>query len=211
MTTVAAILLLSYLVGGIPWSWLAVRAARGIDLRQVGSGNLGATNTVRALGVPAALVVLVLDAVKGWVAPALFAQLRIDPPAVDASALPSLAGGAAIAGHIFSPYMRFKGGKGIATTAGVFAALEPRALGIACAAFAIGALATRGIVSVGSLLAALALPFATWALQAPGDKANAKVLLAVAVAVIVWLKHAPNLGRLLRHEEKPLFARRAAP
>lgn len=211
MKTVAVVLLVSYLVGAIPWSWLLVRLRRGVDLRQVGSGNLGATNTYRALGAPGAILVLVLDILKGWIAPAGFARLRLDAPAFDPALLPACAGFAAIAGHIFPPYLRFRGGKGIATSAGAFLALEPRALLIAFAAFLVGVLATRGIVSVGSLLGALALPFAVYGFQARAPQPNwGTVAVAVAVTLLLFSKHTSNLRRLVRGEEKRIFGTRRA-
>jgi glycerol-3-phosphate acyltransferase PlsY len=210
MTTVAVIVLLSYLVGGIPWSLLVVRWLKGIDLRTTGSGNLGATNVYRAIGAPGAIAVLVLDILKGLVAVIGIARLRVDPPALGADGLALAAGVAAIAGHMFSPYLGFRGGKGIATTAGVFLGLEPRACGIAFAAFGVGLAASRGIVSVASLLAALVLPVAVWAVGAArGAVAPLHLGAAAALALVIWIKHAANLGRLLRGEEKRLFERRA--
>jgi len=210
MTTVIVVVVLAYLVGGIPWSLLVVRWAKGIDLRRVGSGNLGASNVYRVLGAPGAVVVLALDIAKGAVAPLALARLQIDPPALAPAPLALAAGIAAIAGHIFPPYLRFRGGKGIATTAGVFAALEPRACAIAFAAFVVALLASRGIVSVGSLVAALVLPFAVWGIgTARGTVVWLHVGAAAALAVLIWIKHASNLGRLLRGEEKSLFRRDA--
>jgi glycerol-3-phosphate acyltransferase PlsY len=211
MKTVAVVLLVSYLVGAIPWSWLLVRLRRGVDLRQVGSGNLGATYTYRALGAPAAVLVLVLDILKGWIAPVGFARLRLDAPAFDPALLPACAGFAAIAGHIFPPYLRFRGGKGIATSAGVFLALEPRALVIAFAAFLVGVVATRGIVSVGSLLGALVLPFAVYGLQSRAlEPAWGTVAVAAAVTLLLFVKHTANIRRLVRGEEKRIFGSRGA-
>lgn len=208
MITLGVVLLLSYLVGAIPWSWLVVRLARGVDLRQVGSGNLGATNTFRTVGTAGGLLVLVLDILKGWVAPAVFARWRFDSPLVDAGLLATLAGAAAIVGHIYPVYLGFRGGKGIATTAGVFLALEPLALAAAFAAFAIALAVTRGIVSVGSLVSSLVLPFAILFVEMRRDTAAwDRVALGAALAVLIWYKHIPNLGRLLRGEEKSAFAR----
>jgi glycerol-3-phosphate acyltransferase PlsY len=209
MTTVVAILAVAYLVGGIPWSLLVVRWTKGLDLRRVGSGNLGASNVYRVLGAKGALAVLGLDMAKGVVAPLAIARLRFDAPPVGSDVLALLAGVAAIAGHVFPPYVGFKGGKGIATTAGVFAALEPRAFGVAFAAFALALAASRGIVSVGSLLAALVLPIAVWAAGAArGAVPWLHVGAAAALAVLIWVKHAANLGRLARGEEKSLFRKR---
>jgi len=206
--TLIVVLLLSYLVGAVPWSWLVVRLVRGIDLRRVGSGNLGATNTFRVLGAPGGILVLLLDILKGWIAPAGFARLRLDTPPIDAGLLATLAGAAAIVGHIFPVYLGFRGGKGIATTAGVFLALEPRALAIAFAAFALGLAASRGIVSVGSLLAALVLPAAIWWVGVrQGAPAWDRVAIGTALAVLIWVKHTSNLSRLLRGQEQRTFGR----
>jgi glycerol-3-phosphate acyltransferase PlsY len=189
---------------------LAGRAC-GIDLRTVGSGNLGATNAFRALGARVALPVLGLDILKGAAAPLVFARLRIDAPPVPDAILATLCGIAAILGHMFPIYLGFRGGKGIATSTGVFAALEPQAflvcLGIFAAAFA----ASGGIVSLGSLLASLALPIAmvvahTWR----GDLDWTRIGLAVVLVVIVWIRHHANIARLLRRTEKSVFHRDAA-
>jgi acyl phosphate:glycerol-3-phosphate acyltransferase len=210
MKTLAAIVLVSYLVGAIPWSWLLTRL-RGVDLRRVGSGNLGATNTFRALGAPAAILVLLLDIAKGWVAPTYFARLRLDTPAVDPALLPVCAGVAAVAGHIFSPYLGMRGGKGIATSAGAFLAIEPRALVVALIAFLVGVFVSRGIVSVGSLLATLTLPCAVYFEQARQPQPLwGEVVLTAALTLLIVAKHTSNLRRLVHGQEKRLFGSRMA-
>ena len=210
MITVAVVLGLAYLVGGIPWSLLVVRWVKGVDLRQVGSGNLGASNVYRVLGAGGAIAVLALDIAKGAVAPLAIAQLRAGEPAVAAGTLALLAGLAAILGHVFPPYLHFRGGKGIATTAGVFAALEPRACAIAFGAFALVLAASRGIVSIASLVAATVLPLAVWIVGAArGQVEAAHVGAAAVLAALIWVKHASNLGRLRRGEERSLFRRSA--
>jgi glycerol-3-phosphate acyltransferase PlsY len=209
MIAVAGALVAAYLVGGIPWSLLVVRWVKGTDLRRVGSGNLGATNVYRVLGAGGAIAVLLLDIAKGAVAPLVIAPWAASRGApLDAATLSLLAGLAAIVGHIFPPYLRWRGGKGIATTAGVFAALEPRAFLIAFAAFVVVLLATRGIVSVASLVAATVLPVAVGTLgTAPGPAAIAHTGAAALLAVLIWIKHAGNLARLRRGEERSLFRR----
>lgn len=208
MITLAVALLASYLTGAIPWSFLAGKRA-GIDLRKVGSGNLGATNTYRALGLPVAIGVLGLDISKGLVAPLVFARVRIDAPALDVSALQALCGAAAIVGHIFPVYLGFRGGKGIATSAGVFFGLQPLACAFAVAAFALGVLVTRGIVSVGSLLSALVLPVAIYALgSARGAVPWVHVAVAAALTLLIWIKHSSNLVRLVHGGEKSILASR---
>jgi glycerol-3-phosphate acyltransferase PlsY len=210
MTTLAVVLGLAYLVGAVPWSFLAGRVIGGVDLRRVGSGNLGASNTFRALGARVAVPVLLLDVLKGVVAVLVIARLRLDPPPVGDATLAALAGVAAIVGHIFPVYLGFRGGKGIATSAGVFAALQPQAFLAALAVFLLAFAASRGIVSVGSLLAALALPVAVWAVGARrGTLEWSHVLVSGGLAVLIWIKHAANLERLLRGTEKSLFDRSA--
>ena len=212
MITLLAVVLLSYLVGAIPWSLLVTRWVKGVDLRTVGSGNLGATNTFRALGAKWAVCVLALDVGKGVVAPLGFARLRLDPPAVSAETLALLAALAAILGHIFPVYTGFRGGKGIATSAGAFLGLQPAACGIASAAFALGLIASRGIVSAGSLCAALALPVAVFALELrSGTPALLPVVVATGLAILIVVKHTQNIGRLVRGQEKSIFRRDATP
>lgn len=212
MMTLATVLVLSYLVGAIPWSLLVTRWRKGIDLRTVGSGNLGATNTFRALGAKWGAAVLVLDIGKGAAATFGLARLRLDTPPLGAENLALCAGLAAILGHIFPVYVGFRGGKGIATTAGAFLGLQPAACGLAFAAFGVGILASRGIVSVGSLCAAITLPVAVCAFEVrSGSPSALQIGVATALAVLIVLKHTPNIARLRRGQEKSLFRRDAAP
>jgi len=200
----ATALILSYLVGSIPWSLLAARLLGGVDLRRVGSGNLGATNVFRALGAWTALAVLALDAAKGVVAVLLIARLA--PAALGAGGVATLCGLAAILGHMFPFYLGFRGGKGIATSAGVFAALEPTAFWVCLGVFAISFLASGGIVSLGSLLGSLALPIAIGIAAAARDSVDwTRLLLVCALVVVVWVRHAANIRRLLRGDEKGLL------
>lgn len=212
MMTLAAVVVLSYLVGAIPWSLLVTRWRKGIDLRTVGSGNLGATNTFRALGAKGGVAVLALDIGKGAAATLGLARLRIDTPPIGAESLALAAGVAAILGHIFPVYLGFRGGKGIATTAGAFLGLQPAACGLAFAAFGAGMLLSRGIVSVGSLSAALTLPVAVYALEVrSGTPSVVQIAAAAALAVLIVLKHTQNIARLRRGQEKSLFRRDAVP
>ncbi|HEX5132669.1 MAG TPA: glycerol-3-phosphate 1-O-acyltransferase PlsY [Candidatus Krumholzibacteria bacterium] len=198
--------LASYLVGGIPFSYIAGRMARGIDLREHGSGNLGASNTYRILGGKIALAVLVLDVAKGLV-PVLVAGRFDTPGAAPLHALAAAAG--AITGHLFSPYLRFSGGKGIATSAGSFAGLAPLAFAGALAVFAT-VFAARRIVSLASLSAAVALPLAVWLLARTGlAPSHASVLwVTVLVMLAVIVKHRGNIRRLAAGTEPALSRRR---
>lgn len=196
------LLLLAYLVGAMPTSYLVGRLAYGIDLRDHGSGNLGATNVFRVLGWRAAVPVGLVDVAKGWAPAALF-------PRWDQAADPGWAlayGTAAIVGHVFSVYVKFKGGKGVATSAGVFTALAPWATLIGVAVWAMTVTLTR-IVSLGSLLAAVALPVAVYFTGEPVHT----LWLAVGLALFVIYAHRSNIGRLVRGEENRFGGERSAP
>jgi acyl phosphate:glycerol-3-phosphate acyltransferase len=193
--------LVSYLLGSFPSSYIAGRVVRGIDLREHGSGNLGATNTFRVLGARVAAPVMLLDMAKGLVPAALFPQL--DGEAAWGWALAY--GAAAILGHVFSIYMRFQGGKGVATATGVFAALSPVATGIALVAWLL-VLRFGRMVSLASIVAAATL---VGALVLTEDRAEV-LALGVVVAAFVVYRHRSNVGRILRGEEHR-FGRPAKP
>jgi glycerol-3-phosphate acyltransferase PlsY len=188
MIVVAVIV--GYLLGSIPFAVLLTRWGRGIDVRRVGSGNPGATNVWRSVGPGLGLAVLILDCAKGAAAVMIARAAGIDR---DGQAL---AGVASIAGHVWPVWLRFRGGKGVATGAGAFAVLAPGALGVAVLVFAVSARLTR-IVSVGSLLGAIALTIAAYAFHEP----TAIVAAAVAAAVIITWRHRENIARLRRGTE----------
>ncbi|HNQ88049.1 MAG TPA: glycerol-3-phosphate 1-O-acyltransferase PlsY [Verrucomicrobiota bacterium] len=182
-----------YCLGSLPTGY-AVGRARGVDIRQVGSGNIGATNVLRVLGKPAGIFVLLVDALKGVAACAglprcVLAAMRDAAP--DPGALALVAGVSAILGHNYTCWLRFKGGKGIATTAGVLGVLMPKALGVALGVWLLVFLASR-YVSLASVAAALILPAAVWVTGGePGMVAAAGFLTALAL-----YKHRANLERL---------------
>ncbi len=182
----------SYLLGAIPTSWLVFRLARGEDLRRLGSGNLGATNLFRQLGWRWAVPVGAFDVLKGVVPVALFG-----PWAGGGEWTPLLLGATAVLGHVYSVFMRFRGGKGVATAAGVVVAMAPWA---ALAALGVWALVVRltGYVSLGSVLAAATLPPALWILHP--DRRALTVPFALLAGLIILL-HRPNLQRLLAGTE----------
>jgi glycerol-3-phosphate acyltransferase PlsY len=187
-----ALLVVSYLIGAIPSSFIGARAARGIDLRQHGSGNLGATNAFRVLGWKLAVPVLVFDIFKGWFPTYAF-------PAWDGASAAGWAfayGCAAIVGHVFSPYVAFKGGKGVATSSGMLLALAPLPLLAGLLTWIAMVWATR-IVSLSSLVAAAVVPVAVFFMYGIGPV----FWICVAVAVFVVFAHRSNLRRLARGEE----------
>jgi glycerol-3-phosphate acyltransferase PlsY len=204
----------AYLLGSVPTGFLVARA-RGIDIRAAGSGNIGATNAMRVLGKPAGIFVLLMDALKGyvactllpplifnWLAPhyfGLFVDFKNQPVELQIR-FQVIAGIFAVLGHNYTCWLKFKGGKGIATSAGVYLALAPLPLLIAMVVFILALLATR-YVSVGSISAAVALTAAVWML-APHN-----VLLGIVTTVLGGLaiyKHKGNLQRLAAGTESRL-------
>ena len=174
-------ILCGYLLGSTPFALLIA----GPEVRTTGSGNPGATNVWRVRGSVAGLAVLVLDVAKGCVAVWLVTQMETDAMTTAAVA------GATVVGHVFSVWLGFEGGKGVATTFGVFLVLSPPAALVSLAAFII-AVATSRYVSVGSMVAAFCLPASVFFL---GGKVPL-VVLAVAVAALVVFRHRSNLARL---------------
>lgn len=189
------LLILAYLMGATPTSFWVGRALHGVDLREKGSGNLGATNTLRVLGWKAALPVMVVDVAKGWLPVWLFPRIDV-PEAAWAWTLAYAT--AAILGHVFSIWVRFRGGKGVATSAGVFLALAPWAL-LAGIGIWLGVVLTTRIVSLGSILAALSIPVVVYLM--PHEGGDALVGFTVALAVFVIWAHRSNIRRLFRGEE----------
>lgn len=194
MHPVAAVVI-AYLLGSIPFAYLAGRA-RGVDLRQHGSGNLGATNAVRVLGVGTGVVVYVLDTLKG------FLPVNLLVPLVVATRLDLWAiaiGVAAIAGHVRPVYLGFqKGGKGVATAGGVFLALAPLATAVGLGVWVLAFLPS-GYVSLASIVTAVLFPLAVLATGTPAR--SVLFALAVIVAVFVVWTHRANIARLRRGEE----------
>jgi len=200
----------AYLIGSIPTGYLVAKA-KGIDIQKVGSGNIGATNVFRIVGKPAGIFVLLMDALKGYAAcaflpPCIFNWLAphfsgIAPgffaePVELQFKFSALAGISAVLGHNYTCWLKFKGGKGIATTAGVYLALAPVALGIALAVFILTILITR-YVSVGSLIAAIALPMAVWF-----TKENLFLrIVTIAFGAMAIFRHRKNIQRLMAGTE----------
>lgn len=183
----------AYVIGSIP-SGLLLARARGIEIRDFGSGNIGATNVSRALGKKLGAVVLVLDALKGALPIGAVLLLgyhdSVDPFVLTAT------GAAAISGHCFSLFLRFHGGKGVATSLGVFLVVAPLAALIAVAVFAVVYAGFR-VASLGSVTAALSMAPSLLILGA----SDAAVTLAIAAGLLIVVMHRGNLGRVLRGQE----------
>jgi acyl phosphate:glycerol-3-phosphate acyltransferase len=190
--------LLAYLLGSIPTGYLAGRL-RGIDIRQSGSGNIGATNVFRVLGKPAGIIVLIIDGLKGYAACAWVAELVMHwfPARIgEDDAYRIVAGLAAILGHNFTCWLKFRGGKGVATSGGVLAALVPGALIIILSLWIL-VFALSRYVSLASLAAAFALPFATWI-----TRHNISLtLVTAAMGALAIYKHRSNIQRLMHGTE----------
>ena len=188
----------AYFLGSIPTGYLVARA-KGIDIRAVGSGNIGATNAMRVLGKPAGIIVLLADALKGYAAVAWLCPLLMNlfnGPAARVETLRIVAGIAAVLGHNYTCWLKFKGGKGIATSAGIYLALAPLAVSIALGAWIIVFLLGR-FVSVASIAAAVALPTAVWFTK------NSVFLgvVTTALGLLAIYKHKGNIQRLTRGKE----------
>lgn len=192
-------LLASYLLGAVPTSYLVSRIFAKIDLRHHGSGNLGATNLYRVLGWKYAVPVALFDIAKGVIPVLLFA-----PRASSSPHFALACGAAAIAGHVFSVFVGFKGGKGVATAAGVMLGLTPLALGIAAVVWA-ALVRVTGYVSLGSIVAAAVLPVAVYFLEGPVEPAVLWITIAIAAGVI--LLHRRNIERLLKGTESRFGSR----
>ena len=202
--SLAVVIVVGYLAGAIPFSYIAGKVFAGIDLRTVGSGNLGATNAFRQLGPWIGLVVLVADIAKGFL-PVYFAPDYAPAGAIAGHWLMLAAAFASILGHMFSVFVRFQGGKGVATTAGAFLALAPVALLGALIVF-LAVLASTRIVSLASISAAAAFPLAVYLADRFGLARYHWSVLATAavVGLAVIVKHRSNIKRLLAGQEPAL-------
>jgi glycerol-3-phosphate acyltransferase PlsY len=191
-----AVIILAYLIGSIPFALILARRWGGTDLRRTGSGNLGAANVMRAFGVTAGVLVAALDMGKGA------ASVWVAARASGGAALPAAAGLAAIIGHIYPFWLRFRGGKGVATACGVFTVLTPLAVPPTLAVF-VGVVWATKYISLGSVAASIALPPIAYALGSPAPAVGA----ATAASIIIVFRHRSNVLRLRTGTERRLGAR----
>lgn len=199
---VIGVLLVAYLLGAIPWALIIGKRFFQIDPRDHGSGNLGATNVFRVLGARAGIATLLLDAAKGAVA-VVVARLVVPPEVVGQTASDWVALGAmvfAVLGHSYSPYIGFKGGKGVATSAGALFVLTPMAALIALIIF-IGVVTVFRMVSLGSIVLALVYPaLVIWLYP---DNPPLQIVIFLLAAVVLW-RHRGNVVRIARGEERKI-------
>ena len=203
------IVVASYLLGSIPFGYLLVRIFRGEDVRQTGSGNIGATNVARTGSKGLAIATLLLDALKGYVSVAhvfFFARHHADQLVNSGPTLvyilAALAGLCAIIGHMYPVWLRFKGGKGVATAVGAFLGIAPTAILFVLALF-VAIVAVTRYVSLGSIVGAAVFPFAAWWLN-PSTRSLAVLGLLSASSLLIILRHKDNIRRLLAGNENRL-------
>lgn len=203
-----AVVALAYVIGSLPFSYLVAKAVAGKDVREHGSGNVGATNVARTAGRAAGVIALLLDVAKGYAAIALAQWLVARPEWPFAPGLlpwesremwVALAGAIAVLAHMFPVWLRFRGGKGVATAGGVIGALSPTVLAGAMLVFAIVALIFR-YVSLASIVAAAAIPllFRFLAVGTPFWW----IIMSIVISIAVILKHHSNIARLVRGSER---------
>jgi acyl phosphate:glycerol-3-phosphate acyltransferase len=197
--TSAVWLLAAYLLGATPTSYVAGRLGRGLDLREHGSKNLGATNVYRVLGWKYAIPVALVDIAKGVVPVTLFAAW-----AHGAAWMPVALGVAAVLGHMYSPYVAFRGGKGVATAGGMFIALAPLAVAIAVPVWAL-MLWLTGFVSLSSLVAVATFP--VW-VRLTSPAAPFTLWASIVLALLIVFAHRSNIRRLLAGTENRFRTRR---
>lgn len=207
--SVAVAVVAAYLIGGIPWALVVGKSIYGIDPRQHESGNLGATNVFRVLGARAGLATLLLDALKGALA-VLLSSWIVSSAGASASGIEwarVLAMLAAVAGHTFSPYVGFRGGKGVATSAGALFVLTPLAAAIVLVVFIV-VVAVWRMVSLGSIVIAIVYPVITPVLY-PGH--TPIIVTVIVLGLLVLWNHRSNLARIIRGEERRISFGRQGP
>ena len=204
MRLAVGIVIMAYLLGSIPFSWLIVKLKTHKDVRSVGSGNVGATNAMRAAGKGAGIAALLLDIGKGIAAVLIARRLGAPPALVGAAAF------FVMLGHCYPIWLKFQGGKGVATSAGAMGALAPPAMALSVLAFLI-VVAWKRYVSLGSMTAAVSFPWFVFITQRLGweDRDPALLLAATLIGLFIVWKHRPNIERIRQGIEPRLGERRA--
>jgi len=214
MISLGLIVLLSYIVGSIPTSIILSKLSHGIDIRDHGSGNAGGTNVARVLGWRAGIFVILIDILKGYAATQLIPRLMYGPipfenrtPFEDFTVIQIIAGCAAIIGHIWTAFGSFRGGKGIATAAGMLVGVAPVEVGVSLVVFSLVFLVTH-YVSLGSLSAAVAFPLTmffrenVFMVAVPGY--NTLIFFSIGISLLIIFTHRANIRRLLKGTENKI-------
>jgi len=202
-------IIISYLIGGIPFGYL-IAVIKGIDIRTEGSGNIGATNVGRVLGKKYGSIIFILDMLKGFIVvffiPALVSS-AVNIPTTTDNLLVVLCGFCAVLGHAFPVYLKFKGGKAVATSFGVFIWLVPISIGVAFGVWLLTVIVTR-YVSLGSMIGSLSLVgVIVIVVDSPfGDNIYLTVM-SVAVAILIIVRHTSNIQRIIAGTEKKVFSK----
>ena len=201
-------IIISYLIGGIPFGYL-IAVAKGIDIRTQGSGNIGATNVGRVLGKKYGLIIFILDMLKGFIVvffvPAVVSS-AVNVPTTIGNLLVILCGFCAVLGHAFPVYLKFKGGKAVATSFGVFIWLVPLSIAIAFGVWLLTVIVTR-YVSLGSMIGSTALAVAiVVVVDSPFGDNVYLTAMSVAVAILIIARHTSNIQRIIAGTEKKVFS-----
>ena len=188
----------AYIIGSIPTAYIFGRVLKGIDIREYGSGNIGATNVFRVIGKVPGIIVLIIDIIKGYAAATYLASgFLYLAPVTRPELYRILVGLSAIAGHSWTLFLKFKGGKGVATSAGVVIGLIPKIFWLGFMVWLITFFIT-GFVSLGSIVAVISIPIFTLAFGEPAEI----IVFTCLLCLIIVYKHKPNIRRLARGEEK---------
>lgn len=207
LTTYITVAAVAYLLGSIPFGYILVRFFTGADVRAQGSGNIGATNVARTGKKGLAVATLFLDTLKGFVAVWTAFQLLTDVTLATRYSLAAIAALFAILGHMFPVWLKFKGGKGVATGLGVFVALAPKSVLVVLAAFLVIVALTR-YVSLGSIIAAALFPITFYYLNQQQRTPATLAMISGVSLLIIW-KHRENIRRLVAGNENKLGAKKA--
>ena len=192
----------AYVLGSIPFGLILVRVLLGKDVRLTGSGNIGATNVARSGGAKLGVATLLLDALKGYFAVLLASLVSLRLAGIDLGLAASLAALCAILGHVFPAWLRFRGGKGVATAVGAFVGLAPRAILVVFAVFLVTVLISR-YVSLGSIIASAVFPLLAFFLYR-NQSSPAGLAVMLGASLLIILKHKANIRRLLDGTENRL-------
>jgi glycerol-3-phosphate acyltransferase PlsY len=197
-----AIAVIAYLLGSIPFGLVLMRLIRGQDVRLTGSGNIGATNVARSGGTKLGVATLLLDGIKGYLAVLIAIVLAHRRPEFDVSLAAAIAALAAIIGHVFPVWLRFRGGKGVATAVGAFLGMAPRAVLLVLAIFLVIVVISR-YVSLGSIVASAAFPVLAFYLYR-GSSSPVDLLVMLGASLLIIFKHKSNIQRLINGTENRL-------